>query len=59
MELSPSVFLEFLDFYFDDMKGGMEFISNKGTYFSEADAINMMVSWSAADANSDKKWRGF
>tara|TARA_Y100001968_G_C18720972_1_gene420125 strand:- start:74 stop:244 length:171 start_codon:yes stop_codon:yes gene_type:complete len=37
----------------------MEFKSNKGTFFSEKEAINMMVSLNATDANSEKKWRGF
>ncbi len=59
MELSPLVFLEFLDFYFYSMNLEMEFNSNKGTSFSEDEAINMMVSLNATDANSEKKWRGF
>ena len=59
MELSPSVFLEFLDFYFDNINWAMEFKSNKGTSFLEEEAINMMVSLNATDANSEKKWRGF
>ena len=46
MELSPSVFLEFLDFYFDKMNW-------------EEEAINMMVSLNATNANSEKKWLGF
>ena len=37
----------------------MEFNSNKGTSFSEEEAINMMVSLNATDVNSEKKWRGF
>ena len=59
MELSPSVFLEFLDIYFDNMNLQMEFISNQGTFFSQQEAITMMVSLNATDANSEKKWRGF
>ena len=59
MELSPSLFLELLDFYFDNTNWEMEFKSNKGRSFSEEEAINMMVSLNATDANSDKKWRGF
>ena len=41
------------------MNREMEFKSNKGTSFSEEDAINMMVSLNATDANPKKKWRGF
>ena len=37
----------------------MIFKSNKEKYFSEEAAINLMVSLSATDANSEKKWRGF
>ena len=37
----------------------MEFKSNKGKSFSEEEAINLMVSLNVADANSEKKWRGF
>ena len=37
----------------------MIFKSNKEKYFSEEEAINLMVSMSASDANSEKKWRGF
>ena len=37
----------------------MIFKSNKEKYFSEEEAINLMVSLSATDANSEKKWRGF
>ena len=37
----------------------MELKSNKGTSFSEEEAINIMVSLNATDANSEKKWRGF
>ena len=32
---------------------------NKEKYFSEEEAINLMVSLSATDVNSEKKWRGF
>ena len=37
----------------------MIFKSNKEKYFSEEEAIDLMVSLSANDANSEKKWRGF
>ena len=37
----------------------MIFKSNKEKYFSEEEAINLMVSLSATDANSEKKWKGF
>ena len=37
----------------------MDFKSNKGQFFSEEEAINIMVSLNAIDANSEKKWRGF
>ena len=37
----------------------MIFKSNKEKYFSEEEAINLMVSLSATDANSEKKWRCF
>ena len=37
----------------------MIFKSNKEKYFSEEEARNLMVSLSATDANSEKKWRGF
>ena len=36
----------------------MIFKSNKEKYFSEEEASNLMVSLSATDANSEKKWRG-
>jgi hypothetical protein len=36
----------------------MIFKSNKEKYFSEEEAIDLMVSLSANDANSEKKWRG-
>ena len=58
-ELLPSLFLEFLDIYFDDMNWEMDFKLNKDKFFSENEAINMMVSLHAIDANSEKKWRGF
>ena len=35
------------------------FESNNGTPFSKEEAIDLMVSLSATDANSEKKWRGF
>ena len=37
----------------------MIFKSNKEKYFSEEEAINLIVSLSSTDANSEKKWRGF
>ena len=37
----------------------MIFKSNKEKYFSEEEAKDLMVSLSANDANSEKKWRGF
>ena len=37
----------------------MIFKSNKEKYLSEEAAINLMVSLSETDANSEKKWRGF
>ena len=37
----------------------MTFISNNGKSFSKEQAIDLMVSLSATDANSEKKWRGF
>ena len=37
----------------------MEFKSNKGKSLSEEEAIDLMVSLSATDANSEKKLRGF
>ena len=35
----------------------MIFQSNNGTPFSKEEAIDLMVSLSATDANSEKKWR--
>ncbi len=37
----------------------MIFKLNKEKYFSEEEAINLMVSLSATEANSEKKWRCF
>ena len=37
----------------------MRFISNTGKFFSKDEAIDLMVSLSATDANSEKKWKGF
>ena len=37
----------------------MIFESNKGKSFGKEQAIDLMVSLSATDANSEKKWRGF
>ena len=37
----------------------MIFESDKGKSFSKEQAIDLMVSLSATDANSEKKWRGF
>jgi len=36
----------------------MIFNSYKGKYCSEEEAIDLMVSLSATDANSEKKWKG-
>ena len=33
--------------------------SNQGKSFTKEEAIDLMVSLSATDANSEKKWRGF
>ena len=35
------------------------FKSDKGKSFTKEEAIDLMVSLSATDANSEKKWRGF
>ena len=37
----------------------MIFKSNKEKYFSEEEAINLTVSLSATEVNSEKKWRCF
>ena len=37
----------------------MIFQSNNGKSFSKGEAIDLMVSLSATDANSEKKFRGF
>ncbi len=37
----------------------MLFKSNKGKSYNKEQAINLMVSLSATDANSEKKWKGF
>ena len=37
----------------------MEFKTLSGRVFSEQQAIDLLVSLTASDANSDKKWRGF
>ena len=37
----------------------MIFASNTGKIFSNEEAIDLMVSLSATDANSEKKWKGF
>ena len=37
----------------------MIFNSDKGKSFTKEGAIDLMVSLSATDANSEKKWRGF
>ena len=37
----------------------MEYNSNNGKFFSKEEAIDLMVSLSATDANSEKKWRVF
>jgi len=35
------------------------FKSNQGKSFTKEEAIDLMVSLSGTDANSEKKWRGF
>ena len=37
----------------------MKFKSNTGKSYSQEEAIDLMVSLSATDANSEKKWKGF
>ena len=37
----------------------MELKSSSGRVFSEQQAIDLLVSLVASDANSEKKWRGF
>ena len=37
----------------------MEYKSNNGKSFSKEEAIDLMVSLSATDSNSEKKWKGF
>ena len=37
----------------------MIFKSNDGKLFNQKQAIDLMVSLSATDANSAKKWKGF
>ena len=37
----------------------MEFKTLSGRVFSEQQAIDLLVSLTASDANSEKKWRGF
>ena len=37
----------------------MEYNSNNNKSFSKEEAIDLMVSLSATDANSEKKWKGF
>ena len=37
----------------------MIFKSNQGKSFSQEEAIDLMVSLSATDTNSERKWRGF
>ena len=37
----------------------MIFKSNNEKFFTNEEAIDLMVSLSATDANLDKKWRGF
>ena len=37
----------------------MIFKSNDGKSFTKEEAIDLMVSLSATDANSKKKWKGF
>ena len=37
----------------------MIFISNTGKFFSQEEVIDLLVSLTATDANSEKKWKGF
>ena len=37
----------------------MMFTSNSGKSFSKEEAIELLVSLSATDSNSEKKWKGF
>ena len=37
----------------------MIFRSNEGKSFSQEEAIDLLVSLNATDANSEKKWKGF
>ena len=37
----------------------MIFKSNNGKFFTKEEAVDLMVSLSATDAYSEKKWRGF
>jgi len=37
----------------------MIFKSNDGKSFNQEQAIDLMVSLSATDSNSEKKWKGF
>ena len=37
----------------------MIFKSNDGKSFNQEQAIDLMVSLSASDSNSEKKWKGF
>ena len=37
----------------------MIFKSNNGKFFTKEEAIDLIVSLSVTDANSEKKWRGF
>tara|TARA_Y100001968_G_C19404948_1_gene743124 strand:- start:327 stop:536 length:210 start_codon:yes stop_codon:yes gene_type:complete len=46
----------------ESLKGWIEimiFKSDKEKAFTKEEAINLMVSLSATDANSEKKWKGF
>ena len=37
----------------------MIFTSNIGKFFSKEEAIDLLVSFSSTDVNSEKKWKGF
>ena len=37
----------------------MEYKSNNGKFFSRQEAIDLMLSLSSTEANSEKKWKGF
>ena len=63
-DLSKKILKRSLTFEIVNNKGTfslvkMIFKSNNGKPFTHEQAIDLMVSLSATDANSEKKWRGF